>query len=461
MKVIILAGGGGTRLFPLSRKCRPKQFLTLADNGESLLAGTVKRFLGCAAPADIIVVTSCDYLHHVKSELAAAGAEAAHVVLEPEPRNTAPAIALAARYAVDVLGAPLDEVLFVSPSDHIIRPVEAFQQAVGKAAAVAFQGYLVTFGIQPTKPETGFGYIETGYEQNGAYQMKAFKEKPDRATAERYLANGHYYWNAGMFAFTADMFFHELQQYAPDIAAVTAGGYKAALEAFPAMPSISLDYALAEKSKRGMVVPLAIYWNDVGSWDAIYEALPKDEAGNALSGDCLPLDCMDSLMLGNSRLIAGIGLKDIMVVETPDVILVAQKGESQKVRELVDTLKALGRREVEVHTTLYYPWGNATQLGGGNGYRMQKLVVEPGGALPLRRHYHRSVHWIISRGTAEVTMDSETRMLLTNESVFIPMTTIYGLKNPGRMPLVVIEVQNGEYLGDDDVIELPQEKDMK
>lgn len=455
MKVIILAGGGGTRLFPLSRKCRPKQFLTLADDGQSLLAGTVQRFLGCVTAADIIVVTSRAYLHHVRSELAAAGAEAAHIVLETEPRNTAPAIALAAEYAVDQLGAGPNEVLFVSPSDHIIRPAEAFAAAVEKAAAVAAQGHLVTFGIRPTKPETGFGYIEAGPEQNGVCPMLAFREKPDRAAAEAYLASGHYYWNAGMFAFTVQTFLAELKTYAPAIAAGLAGGYEAALRNFASMPSISLDYALAEKSRLGMVVPLSIYWNDVGSWDAIYEALPKDKAGNALSGDCLPLDCTDSLMVGNSRLIAGIGLKDIMVVETPDVILVARKGESQKVRMLVDTLKAQGRREAEVHTTLYYPWGHATQLGGGNGYRMQKLVVEPGGVLPVRRHFHRSVHWIVSRGTAEITMDDQSRMLLSNESVFIPMTTIYGLKNPGRVPLVVLEVQNGEYLGDDDVQEFP------
>ncbi len=413
----------------------------------------MQRFLHCVAAADIIVVTSRPYLHHVRSELAAAGAEAAHIVLEPEPRNTAPAIALAAEYAVDQLEAGPDEVLFVSPSDHIIRPVEAFAGAVAKAAAVARQGHLVTFGIRPTKPETGFGYIEAGPEQAGVCPMLAFREKPDRTTAEAYLASGHYYWNAGMFAFTVQTFFAELKTYAPAIASGLAGGYDAALRNFAAMPSISLDYALAEKSRLGMVVPLSIYWNDVGSWDAIYEALPKDKDGNALSGDCLPLDCTDSLMVGNSRLIAGIGLKDIMVIETPDVILVARKGESQKVRALVDTLKAQGRREAEVHTTLYYPWGNATQLGGGNGYRMQKLIVDPDGVLPVRRHFHRSVHWIVSRGTAEISMDGQSRMLLTNESVFIPMTTVYGLKNPGRVPLVVLEVQNGEYLGDDDVQE--------
>ena len=450
MKIIILAGGGGTRLFPLSRKSRPKQFLTLGGE-ESLLAATVERFCKVVGPEDIIVVTSEAYLHHVKAELEAVGAEAAHIVLESEPRNTAPAIALAARFALDELHAASDEVLFVAPSDHVIRPAETFAQAVGQAAAFAGQGYLVTFGIEPQSPETGFGYIEAGEAVDGAWRIREFKEKPDIDTAKKYLASGKYYWNAGMFAFTIGTFLDELKKDTPEILEAMGGSYRHTVEHFADMPNISIDYAVAEKSRRGLVLPLSVYWSDVGSWDAIYEVLPKDEAGNALEGDCLQIDCEQSLMLGSSRLIAGIGLKDIMVVETADVILVAQKGESQKVKNLVDVLKARGRKEAEQHTTLYYPWGNDTQLGSGKGYRMKKLIVNPGAELPLRRHYHRSVHWIVTRGTAEITMDDELRMLLSNESIFIPMTTAYGMKNPGKIPLVVIEVQNGEYLGDDDV----------
>lgn len=451
MKVVILAGGGGTRLFPLSRKCRPKQFLALADEGETLLSGTIKRFCEITPAKDIILVTNQAYYHHVKSELAASGAQEAHIVLEPEARNTAPAIVLAAQYAKDELGIAEDEVFFITPSDHMIQAGEAFKQAAEAAAALAAQGKLVTFGVKPLRPETGFGYIEAGQPFAQGYKIKAFKEKPDAGQAEKYLAAGTYYWNAGMYVFSLRTYREELEKYAPGILAAEGIDFAATKKNFAKMPSISIDYAIAEKSQCGIMLPLDLAWNDVGSWDAIYDVLPKDEAGNALQGDCVTIDCEDNLLLGSSRLIAGIGLKNIMVVETADVILVAQKGESQKVKELVASLKAAGRKEAEQHTTLYYPWGHATVLGGGKGYRMKRLTVDPGEGIPLRRHYHRSVHWIVTCGTAEVDMGGQLKMVLSNESVFIPMTMFYGIKNPGHMPLIVIEVQNGEYLGDDDV----------
>lgn len=453
MKIIILAGGGGTRLFPLSRKCMPKQFLTV-DKENTLLGETIERFCRLIRPSDIVIVTNEAYLHHVKNELENCQASGAHIVLEPVARNTAPAILLAVQYCMDELGCTQDEVVFVSPSDHIIRPAVAFQSMVMKGAEFAEKGHLVTFGVKPTKAEVGFGYIEAGESLNGVYKTKAFKEKPDMKTAQEYVESGNYYWNSGMFSFRIDIYLQEIRQYAKSIASEIGESYAATKDNFVNMPDISIDYAVAEKSKVGVTIPLSLYWNDVGSWDAIYEVLDKDADGNAIMGDCISIDCKDNLIYGQSRLIAGIGLKDVMIVETPDVILVAQKGESQKVKKLVDILKIRGRKEAVEHTTLYYAWGNITILGEGQGYRMKKLVVRPGEKLDLKMHYHRSVHWVVTRGTAEVVSGDKLRMIHDNESIFIPKATKYGLKNLGKIPLVVIEVENGEYLEDDDIIKV-------
>ena len=451
MKIVILAGGGGTRLFPLSRKCMPKQFLTI-DKEMSLLGETILRFRNIVKPSDIIIVTNEDYVHHVRNELMNCEADAAHIVLEPMARNTAPAIALAANFCLHELACEADEVMFVSTSDHIIRPPIAFQNAVMTAVEFAAKGKLVTFGVQPTKPEVGFGYIETGKDLGGAYETSSFKEKPDLKTAKAYVESGNYFWNSGMFAFRIDRYLNEIKQYAPEIDYNLMETYNETLVQFEHMPDISIDYAVAEKSEVGVTIPLKVYWNDVGSWDAIYEVLDKDADGNAIKGDAITIDCKDNLIFGQSRLIAGIGLKDIMVVETDDVILVAQKGESQKVKTLVDMLKQRGRKEAVEHTTLYFKWGHRTLLGEGKGYKMKKLVIRPGESLETKMHFHRSVHWVITRGTADVTIAGKQQMLHDNESVFIPKTTKYSLKNPGKISLVVIEVENGEYLEDDDVV---------
>ena len=459
MKVIILAGGGGTRLFPLSRKRRPKQFLHINQN-KSLLAETVERFRQLVKLDDIVIVTGKDYLFSVKSELADCDASAVHIVLESTARNTAPAIALSAQYCCDVLGAAADEPLFVAPSDHIVRPISVYGDIVQKAARQAQKGKFVVFGAKAIRPETGFGYIEAGAEQDdGVYEIKGFKEKPDRKTAAQYLENKNYFWNAGMFCFTWQTYCEELKKYAAPISQCIRATYDETAANFSKMPGISIDYAVAEKTQCGVMVPLDLYWNDVGSWDALYEVLEKDSSGNAVNGDCISVNCSDSLLWGQSRLIAGIGLKDIMVVETDDVILVAQKGESQHVREIVNMLKARGRREVDEHTTIYYKWGYATLLNEGTGYRMKKLTINPGGVLPERMHYHRAVHWIVTRGAAFVGINGESRMMHSNESMFIPMTTPYKIENPGRVPLIIIEVASGEYLGEDDEEFIGGEKD--
>jgi len=451
MKLIILAGGGGTRLFPLSRTCMPKQFLKLG-NSDSLLTQTVKRFLPLLKPADIVVVTNKEYTHHVKTELATCGASSAHILLEPVARNTAPAIALAARFCQEELGAAEEEVLFVTPADHIIHPVDIFIKNVRQAVELAAQNKVVTLGIKPDKPETGYGYIQAGEAFGTGYQVDSFREKPDKETAERYLAAGNYYWNSGMFAVTTGCIMEEFREHVPEIYQLAAAPLAEVISKFAGMPSISIDYAVAEKSVRVVMAPLTAYWNDIGSWDAIYDVLDKDHSGNALQGDCLPIDCSNTLMLGRNRLIAGIGLEDVLVVETDDVIVVAKRGESQKVKDVVTELKARGRREVDEHTTMYRPWGSYTVLGEGTGYKMKKIMVTPGHQLSLQLHYHRSEHWIVISGTAKVTIGEQEQMVHVNEGVYIPPSTKHRLENPGRIPLEIIEVQNGSYLEEDDIV---------
>ena len=456
MKIIILAGGGGTRLFPLSRTCFPKQFLKLGGE-KSLLEQTLSRFLPVAKAEDIVVVTNKEYIHHVQAEISSCGLQGVHIILEPVGRNTAPAIALAAQYCRDVMGASDDEVMFVTPSDHIIRKSDLFIKAVRQGEQAAREQKIVTFGIKPDQPETGYGYIEAGEKYGEGYVVTSFKEKPDEATAREYVAAGRYYWNSGMFAFTVGHIMAELQEHQPDIYGLLSQGYEEALEKFADMPNISIDYAVAEKSQQVVTIPLTAYWNDIGSWDAIYDVLDKDEAGNAVKGDCLTLDCANTLMLGHDRLIAGIGLEDLLVVETDDVIIVAKRGESQKVKELVGELKKRGRREADEHTTMYRPWGSYTVLGEGPGYKMKKIVVNQGARLSLQMHYHRSEHWIVTGGTAKVTLGDEVKIVHENESIFIPLSTKHRLENPGRLPLEIIEVQNGKYLEEDDIVRFDDE----
>lgn len=451
MKVIVLAGGSGTRLFPLSRTCNPKQFLHITGVG-SLFQQTIERFTGLAAPEDIVVVTNENYRFTVKQQLLEIHAEAAHIICEPVARNTAPAIAFAIAYCFDVLKCSRNEVLFVSPSDHLIRPADAFRVLVQRGQKLSEEGRILTFGIPPVRPETGYGYIHAGRPLGNGFEVESFKEKPDIKTAQSYLEEGCFYWNSGMFMFRADVMMEELAQYAPAIAKAAGGGLSPLREHFSALPDISIDYAVAEKSQRIAMLPMKdVYWNDIGSFDSISEVLSNTD-GDAIAGDVLARNCKNTMILGSNRLICGIGLDDMMIVDTPDVLLVAKKGQSQQVKQVVNQLKKQKRKEVSENVTMYRPWGSYTTLAEGPGYKVKRLVINPGQKLSLQLHYHRSEHWTVISGTGKYTLGDKTAIFRENESTFIPMGVKHRLENPGKLPLMLIEVQTGKYIGEDDIV---------
>jgi mannose-1-phosphate guanylyltransferase/mannose-6-phosphate isomerase len=450
MKIIILAGGGGTRLFPLSRDCYPKQFLHVIDN-KSLLAQTIERFLGLVEAKDIIIVTNERYIFHVQAELKTINAQEAHIITEPMGKNTAPAIALAQSYCQDVLQCDDNEILFVSPSDHLIKPIDAFQDLIRKAQDVA-KDNIVTLGIKPTKPEIGYGYIEAEKNNNLAKKVISFKEKPDLATAKEYIASGNYYWNGGMFMFSIATMQAELTKYMPAIIDITQSGYQYAVDNFINMPDISIDYAVAEKSQKMMMIPMEnIYWNDIGSFDAIAEVL-SDEEKNVFKGDILAENCIDTMIIGDNRLIAGIDLENLMIIDTPDALLVAKKGESQKVKNIVNKLKQSKRKEAKENVTMYRSWGKYTLLTESEGYRVRKIEMDPGASLTMQMHYHRSEHWTVISGTGKTIINDRESIFTENQSTYIPMGVKHKLSNPGKIPLIIIEVQSGKYINEDDIV---------
>lgn len=453
MKIIILAGGSGTRLFPLSRSCFPKQFLHIAKD-MSLMQQTIVRFEGIVEPHDMVILTNADYLFTVKQQLSEIHAEEAHIVCEPIGRNTAPAIALAMDYCRGKMGCDENEVLFVTPSDHLVQPIDTFQQLIQSGMDLVQKQYILTLGIVPTKPETGYGYIHQGKPLGNGFTVESFKEKPNKETAESYLKAGSYLWNSGMFMFRIDAMQHELERYNFDISNLAKKGYTDMVQDFATLPDISIDYAVAEKSDRMAVLPMKdIYWNDIGSFDAISEVL-KDENGDAINGDVLTKDCHNTMILGSNRLICGIGLDDLMVVDTPDVLLVTHKGKSQDVREIYEKLKEQGRKEISENVTMYRPWGSYTILAEGPGYKVKRIEIKPGGKLSLQLHYHRSEHWTVISGTGKCTLGDKTVIFRENESIYIPIGVKHRLENPGKIPLFIIEVQNGKYLGEDDIVRI-------
>lgn len=450
MKIIILAGGGGTRLFPLSRDCYPKQFLHVIED-KSLLAQTIERFLGLVEAKDIIIVTNERYIFHVQAELKIINAQEAHIITEPMGKNTAPAIALAQSYCQDILQCDDDEILFVSPSDHLIKPIDAFQDLIRNAQDVA-KDNIVTLGIKPTKPETGYGYIEAEKNSDLAKKVISFKEKPDLATAKEYIASGNYYWNGGMFMFSIATMQAELAKYMPAIIDITKNGYRYAVDNFVNMPDISIDYAVAEKSQKMMMIPMEnIYWNDIGSFDAIAEVL-SDEDKNVFKGDILAENCTDTMIIGDTRLIAGIDLENLMIIDTPDALLVAKKGESQKVKNIVNKLKQNKRKEAKENVTMYRSWGKYTLLTESEGYRVRKIEMDPGASLTMQMHYHRSEHWTVISGTGKTIINDRESIFTENKSTYIPMGVKHKLSNPGKIPLIIIEVQSGKYINDNDIV---------
>lgn len=457
---VILSGGSGTRLWPLSRGQHPKQFLPLVSNN-TMLQETVLRLQGLEGLQPPLGVCNEDHRFMMAEQLRQIGQQAEAIILEPVGRNTAPAVALAALTAKSQ-----HDVLLVLPADHTIGDIVTFQTAVNQARLLAEKDHLVTFGIVPDSPETGYGYIKRGQALNAdhGYHVAAFVEKPDGERAQHYLNSGDYYWNSGMFAFKAGRYLDELKKYRPDILDACQKALlntqrdmdfmRLDVEAFKQCPSDSIDYAVMEKTDQAVVLPLDAEWNDVGSWSALWDVTPKDKQGNAISGDVLPIDTEDSYLFSGGRLVTTIGVSDLIVVETDDAVMVADKTRVQDVKAVVDNLKERQRQEAEQHCKVYRPWGYYHSIDQGERYKTKRIVVNPGAKLSMQKHHHRSEHWVVVKGTALVTKGEEQMLLTENQSTYIPLGVIHCLENPGVIPLEIIEVQSGSYLEEDDIVRL-------
>lgn len=457
---VILSGGVGTRLWPLSRALYPKQLMALTGD-DSLLQDTAARVMDPARFTPPLVICNDEHRFLVAEQLTRNGHAPGRIILEPVGRNTAPAACIA---ALQVAAETPERCVLLLPSDHAIANRAAFLAAVTAAQQAAEAGWLVTFGITPARPETGYGYIKQGDAlagMTGCHAVERFVEKPDEATAEAYLAEGGYYWNSGMFLFRADRMLEEMERHQPAVLAACRKALGAGqsdldflrldAERFGESPSISIDYAVMEKTDRAAVVPADMAWSDVGSWQALWELEERDADGNALQGDVLAIDSRNTYLRSDHRLVAAIGVENLTVVATKDAVLVCPQDRTQDIRLIVDALKESERSERLHHPQVFRPWGSYETIDGGEGFQAKRLIVNPGASISLQRHRHRAEHWVVVRGVAEVTRDREIFTLERNQSAFIPLGAIHRLRNPGDEPLHIVEVQSGDYLGEDDI----------
>ena len=457
---IIMAGGSGTRLWPLSRSLYPKQFLSVT-NENSLLQETLKRLdgLNCLPP---VIVSNNEHRFIVAEQLRQFGVDDFQIILEPVGRNTAPAVALAALKALELHG---DHHMLVLAADHAIQDIEAFHAAVLAAEQESVDNKLVTFGIVPTKPETGYGYIKKGEQvKNSVFKVNSFVEKPDLETAKNYLEQKCYLWNSGMFMFKASVYLDELKKFRPDILAACKESLSSAStdldfirlnsDVFAECPDESIDYAVMEKTQDCVVIPLDADWSDIGSWTSLWEISEKDEHENVSHGDVINYNSRNNYIYSEGSLISTVGVNNLIIVQTKDALLVAQQDNVQDIKKIVEILKKQKRSEHISHREVYRPWGRYDSVERGDRYQVKRITVKPGECLSTQMHHHRAEHWVVVAGTAKVTCGERTYFVTENESTFIPIGTVHTLENPGKIPLEVIEIQSGVYLGDDDIVRL-------